>query len=285
MKNGKRAGKYIFVLAIFCMVFLSGKMESEAASKVKKLSVGKTYTTGLTGSKKHQVKFTYTKDSEFSYDREILNLYVDGKLVKRIRECAYSWDVSLCRISSKRTLICVRDCSDNDYNDCLKILEYKNNQMTELADLASLTRNTYGETDKILTGWARGDLLKVSGKKLVIRWMDTGAATGMFYVDISYKISGDEISRVGNTYALKNTKMTWIKTKWTANRNITTYTAAGGKKKSFLIRRGEKVTGIKMTRKNGNLYFQVKNARGKKGWFQDSTYSKGKYFEEAAFAG
>ena len=283
MKSGKRIGKYIFMLAIFCMILWNSKMESEAASGLKKLSVGKTYTTRLTGSKKHKVKFTYTKGSV--YDAEVLNLYVDGKLVKRIHDYAYSWNVSLCRISSRQTLLYVRDFSDSDYNTCMKILEYKNDRLTELADLVSLTRNGYGEKDKLLTGWARGDLLKVSRKKLVIRWSDTGAATGIFYVDIPYKVSGDKISRVGNSYAMKNTKSSWIKTKWTANRNITTYTAAGGKKKSFVIPRGEKVTGIKVTRKKGNFYFQVKNAKGKKGWFKDSTYSQGQYFEEAAFAG
>ena len=282
MRKWKKATKYLMVFMTLCVVFLGSKTEAEAASRMRKLKVGKTYTTKLTGNEKHKVKFTYTK-GEY-YDAETLNLYVDGEKVKTIRQCAYSWNVFLCRISPKRTLLCVEDSKDNDYNGCMKILEYKNHQMTELADLAEMTRNTYGETDKLLTSWARCDLRSVKANKLVVRWTDTGAAVGIFYVDIPYKISAQGISRGGSgAYALKKT--TWIKTKWTANRSITTYTAAGGKRVSFKVRSGEKVTGVKMTRKNGNMYFQIKNSRGKKGWFKDSNYSIGQYFKEAVFAG
>lgn len=282
MRKWKKAIKCLVVFMMLCAAFLGSKTEAEAASRMRKLKVGKTYTTKLTGNEKHKVKFTYTKGEYF--DAEALNLYVDGEKVKTIRQQAHIWNVFLCKISPKRTLLCVEDSTDNDYNECMKILEYKDNQMTELADLAEMTRNTYEETDKLLTSWARCELRKVEANKLVVRWMDTGAAVGIFNVDIPYKISAQEIRRGGSgAYALKKTK--WIRTKWTANRSITTYTAAGGSKASFTVRSGEKVTGVKMTRKNGNLYFQIKNARGKKGWFKDSNYSIGQYFKEAVFAG
>lgn len=290
MKKKVKIGKGLFLLAVFCMVFLGTCMRPEAGSRMKKLKVGKTYTTKLTGNKKHKVKFTYTKSKEEYWDVALLNLYVDGKVVKRVRlgegnriGC-FGWEVSLCRISPNRTLIFLRDMVENDYNECMKLLEYKDGQFIELEDLAGLTRNeSYEKTDKLLSGWARGSLRSVGANKLVVRWMDTGAATGIFYVDIPYKISGDEVSRMGESYGLKATK--WIKTKWTANRSITTYTSAGGNKKSFSVRKGEKVTGLKMTRKNGVFYFQIRNSKGKKGWFKDSNYSIGQYFKEAVFAG
>ena len=284
MKKRVNVGKGLFLLAVFCMVFLGTCMRPEAGSRMKKLKVGKTYTTKLTGNKKHKVKFTYTKNKEEYYDVASLNLYVDGKVVKRIRGGKFGWEVSLCRISSKRTLIFLRDVIENDCNECMKLLEYKEGQFMELEDLVVLTRNeSYEQTDKLLSGWARGDLRKVGANKLVVRWMDTGAATGIFYVDIPYKIYGDEVSRMGESYGLKATK--WIKTKWTANRSFAAYTSAGGNKKSFSVRKGERVTGLKMTRKNGAFYFQIRNSKGKKGWFKDSNYTIGQYFKEAVFAG
>lgn len=282
MKKRVNVGKGLFLLAVFCMVFLGTCMSSEAGSRMKKLKVGRTYTTRLTGNEKHKVKFTYTERIDF--DAGVLNLYVDGKLVKRIRRYAFTWEVNLCRVSPKRTLLYLRDCSNNDYNEYMKLLEYKDGRFIELGDLVGLTRNeSYEQTDKLLSGWARGHLRKVGANKVVVRWMDTGMATGIFYVDIPYKISGDEVSRMGESYVLKATS--WIKTKWTANRSIAAYTSAGGNKKSFSVRKGEKVTGLKMIKKNGTFYFQIRNSKGKKGWFKDSNYTIGQYFKEAVFAG
>lgn len=284
MKKKVNVGKGLFLLAVFCMVFLGTCMKPEAGSRMKKLKVGRTYTTKLTGNKKHKVKFTYTKNKDEHYDVAALNLYVDGKVVKRIWEGKFGWEVSLCRISPKRTLIFLRDEIENDCNEYMKLLEYKDGRFIELGDLVGLTRNeSYEQTDKLLSGWARGHLRKVGANKVVVRWMDTGMATGIFYVDIPYKISGDEVSRMGESYVLKATS--WIKTKWTANRSISTYTSVGGNKKSFNVRKGEKVTGLKMVKKNGMFYFQIRNSKGKKGWFKDSNYTIGQYFKEAVFAG
>ncbi len=282
MKKKVNVGKGLFLLAVFCIMFLGSCMKPEAASRMKKLKVGRTYTTRLTGNEKHKVKFTYTKRIDF--DAGVLNLYVDGKLVKRIRRYAFTWEVNLCRVSPKRTLLYLRDCSSNDYNEYMKLLEYKDGRFIELGDLVGLTRNeSYEQTDKLLSGWARGHLRKVGANKVVVRWMDTGMATGIFYVDIPYKISGDEVSRMGESYVLKATS--WIKTKWTANRSIAAYTSVGGNKKSFSVHKGEKVTGLKMIKKNGTFYFQIRNSKGKKGWFKDSNYTIGQYFKEAVFAG
>ncbi len=282
MKKKVNVGKGLFLLAVFCIMFLGSCMKPEAASRMKKLKVGRTYTTRLTGNEKHKVKFTYTKRIDF--DTGVLNLYVDGKLVKRIRRYAFTWEVNLCRVSPKRTLLYLRDCSNNDYNEYMKLLEYKDGRFIELGDLVGLTRNeSYEQTDKLLSGWARGHLRKVGANKVVVRWMDTGMATGIFYVDIPYKISGDEVSRMGESYVLKATS--WIKTKWTANRSIAAYTSVGGNKKSFSVHKGEKVTGLKMIKKNGTFYFQIRNSKGKKGWFKDSNYTIGQYFKEAVFAG
>ena len=282
MKKKVNVGKGLFLLAVFCIMFLGSCMKPEAASRMKKLKVGRTYTTRLTGNEKHKVKFTYTKRIDF--DAGVLNLYVDGKLVKRIRRYAFTWEVNLCRVSPKRTLLYLRDCSSNDYNEYMKLLEYKDGRFIELGDLVGLTRNeSYEQTDKLLSGWARGHLRKVGANKVVVRWMDTGMATGIFYVDIPYKISGDEVSILGESYVLKATS--WIKTKWTANRSIAAYTSVGGNKKSFSVHKGEKVTGLKMIKKNGTFYFQIRNSKGKKGWFKDSNYTIGQYFKEAVFAG
>ena len=137
MKKKVNVGKGLFLLAVFCIMFLGSCMKPEAASRMKKLKVGRTYTTRLTGNEKHKVKFTYTKRIDF--DAGVLNLYVDGKLVKRIRRYAFTWEVNLCRVSPKRTLLYLRDCSNNDYNEYMKLLEYKDGRFIELGDLVGLT--------------------------------------------------------------------------------------------------------------------------------------------------
>ena len=48
---------------------------------------------------------------------------------------------------------------------------------------------------------------KVGANKVVVRWMDTGMATGIFYVDIPYKISGDEVSMNGRILCVESDEL------------------------------------------------------------------------------
>lgn len=268
-------------MLLLCMLFAC-TIQANAASRMKMLKIGRTYSVSLTGTKKQKLKLSYSKRGNYN---QALNIYINGKLCRRLDMDSYSWSAALCTVSKNRTLLYIRDTTNNDYNDCMKIFEYKSGRLTELADLCKLTRNaTYKSNKMPLSSWARGDLLKVGANSLTVRWCESTSFSGNIYVDVPYKISGKTIKRSASAFAVKqyNGKRPGA---WTVSKNFNAYTTAGGKKLSFRAKRGQKATLLTMTRKSGRVYFQVKNSKGKKGWVKVPTTWNGAYFKEALFAG
>lgn len=262
------------LLCLVCAAWLPG-IKADAANRMKTLKIGKTYNYKLDGKKSNQILCTYTSGPSYS---KKLNIYIDGNRKITLDDWAYGWDVSLCKISSSRTLIYTRDSSDNDWCSGLRFYEYKNGQLKSLGNLASITRDY-----KPLSNWSRGKLIRVGKNQLRVKWLETTKSTGGIEVLIDYKVSGQKITKKGSIY---QTKPMNRKNIWTAQRNIIAYKKAGGKKKALEIKAGEKVRIIGVTLKSHKQYLKVKNAKGKTGWYQDpSSYSSGGWFKEALFAG
>jgi len=275
--------KSFFVMLICCLsMILFPGIKTEAASRMKQLKVNKTYNYKLNGKKTNKIKFTQSRNGS-SYYFETLKIYIDGQKKLTLKSQAYSWNVTLCKISSSRTLLYVRDYTENDYNNLMRIYEYKNGKLTLISDLVKISRaNDWGKYSP-LSSWSRGTLTSVGKNKITVKWSETTNSTGIIYVNITYKISGANIKRKGTSYKVSLYK----KNSWTARRTIKTYTKAGGGKKAFTIKTGNKVKIIKFTTKNGKRYIQIKNSKGKKGWYKDadsSNMGKG-WFKEALFAG
>lgn len=278
----KFSSKYFIVLTILCMGLMASLVTAQASPNQSTLRVNKTYTSTLTGSQKHKVK--YTTPSMKNGDKA-LYLYIDGKKVQAIKKAdVISWNVRLITVSSGRTLIYVKDTASNGYNYYMNVYEYKNKKLTSLGNLATLTRNTSKTTNKQLTPWARGLRLSVKPNTLIVRWCDSTSATGYYYQDITYKISGNKITKSGSTYTLRapNEKAT---VKWTATRSFDVYQGIGNGEKVFTVKAGDKVTGLKVSSRMGSVFFYIKNADGKTGWFDATTTEGGAWFKEAKFAG
>lgn len=289
MREGKyRLWKQIVCLIVLCAAFLYSKTEAQAAPRFQRLTEGKTYQTTLTGKKKHTLKFVCVEGKEPGDYLEEVNIYLDGKKEKTVRGVGeYYWKVYLCRVGTKKTLLYMEGISDNDYTTSIRIMEYRNKKLRQIADLTELSRNnSEDETQKLFSGWARGILQRVGDNSLTVRWSETGKSTGIVCVDVTYKLAGSRMVQSGSSYALKF-PYEYLKKEWTAKESFSAYTKAGGSKVSFRIQPGDRVKPLRLTRKRGNLWFQIRNAEGKKGWFKDAeTHSDHSvYFEEAMFAG
>lgn len=269
-----KRGVFLALFLCLCAVWLPG-LKADAASGIKKLKIGKTYSYKLNGKKENKILCTYTSGAG---DGVALNIYIDGKKQVTVDDWAYSWDVSICRISSNRNLLYVRDHSDNDWCSGLRLYEYKKGKLKLLKNLANISRD-----DKPLSTWARGDLIRVKNKRLTVRWMETTKSTGMIRVLITYKVSGNKITKIGKSYEVRPISG---KNSWTARQSIVTYKKPGGTKSAFTIYAGDKVKILRVQVKKNQRYLQVKNAAGKTGWYQDpSYYPMGGWYEEAGFAG
>jgi hypothetical protein len=270
-------------LAFFCLLLLGSTMQVKAASNVVSLTVGKTYKTTLTGTKKHTVRFTYSRDSYGNV--KSTNLYIDGKKLRTLRDMDRT-TVYLCKVASGRNLLYVHGEGPSDDTVFIKVYEYKTS-LKEIGDLTTLTRTGFANRVEY------GMLQSAGSNKLTVRWVVQPFTVGYNYIDVSYKIGTSQISRIGTQYRLmkyqqsgSTHKYVPVTSKWTATRALTTYTEMGGKKVSFKIAKGEKVTINYISGKKGQTYLLVKNAKGKTGWLKDpSTFSIKKYFKEAVFAG
>ena len=299
-KKGNYGFKILF-LAVLCFIgMIVVGQEAQASSRMTTLKAGQNYQTALTGSKKRTIRYTTNKASHF----QGMTLYIDGKrqLSFGARREAFSWDVKLCQVSSSRTLIYIADESFNSYTQGITFYEYKNNKFRKLFDLGELTRDTsytFGR-DKpskaarkksvALNGWARGDLVRVGKNTVTINWRDDTSTTGWFSTNITYRVKGNKATRVGNSYKPIFSKYemgvpTKTLKKLTTNRAFQTYTKAGGTKRAFRVKRNQKVQIVAMRAINGQRYIQIRNSKGKTGWYRDTATSGGGWFKEAIFAG
>ncbi len=275
----------------FALLFGLGT-RTKAASNIKTLTKNKTYTTKLTGTAKHKVRYTTPANPSDSYS-VYLKLYIDGKTVYSLKhENIFYYDVQLLTVKSNRVLIGITEYTDNEYTMFNNIYEYKNGKLKLLKNLATLTRSSGTKATKLLTGWGRGHLYSLSGTKLEVVWYDATVATGCICYVASYKIGTNSIKKnsTSNTVRMMTSDMDIGKAnpKWTAKYTLKAYTTAGGSKNAFTIKPGNKVTLLTMTVKNGKRYLQVKNSSGKKGWIvnPDTDFNRPNgYFKECFFAG
>jgi hypothetical protein len=271
----------LLFLSFFCILLISNVIQVKAASNVVSLTIGKTYKTALTGTKKHTVKFTYNRDSYKNVTAT--NLYIDGKKVRTWKGMDFT-SAYLCKVASGRTLLYVHGEGPSDDTVFIKVYEYKSS-LKELGDLTKLTRTGFSNR----VGY--GMLQSAGSNKITVRWVVQPYSVGNNEITVSYTVGTSKISRIGTKYRLMSYsesagKVVPITHKWTATRSLTTYTKMGGTTVSFKIAAGEKVTINYISGKNGQTYLLVKNSKGKTGWLKDpSKFSLKLYFKEAHFAG
>lgn len=271
MKKKKIFLSFITVLLlVFSFALFSNT--AEAAKNYRKLEEGNVYKTKLTGSKQYKLKYTYNRDTMK------FKLFINGKCVKTINDTVWP-EVCILKVKSNRNLIYVHDCGPSDDTIYIKIYEFKNQKLKQLADITNITQNKYSRHLHSAV------IQSVTSEKLTLFWyIQSNALGSTFHVEIPYKIGASKITRSGTSYKLKNWEGEQVK--FTAKQKIKTYTKAGGNKVAFTVNKNQKVTITRLYGKNGNTYIQVKNANGKVGWFKDpEKYVNGGYFKECMFAG
>lgn len=271
MKHRKLLISFItMLLLVFSFALFSNT--AEAAKNYKRLEERTVYKTKLTGSKQYKVKYTY------NIDTMKFKLFINGKCVKTLNDTWWP-EVNLLKVKSNRNLIYIHDCGPSEDTGYIKVYEYKNDKLKLLRDLATISQEKYSRHLSF------ANLKSVISEKITIKWsIQSNALGSSFNVDIPYKIGTSKITRSGTSYKLKDWDGNQVK--FTANRKIKTYTKAGGDKLAFTVKKGQKVTIMRLYGKNGKTYIQVKNSNGKVGWFRDpDNYVEGGYFKECLFAG
>lgn len=295
----KTTKKLLLILLTICFAFggLSfTPIEAQVAgSGLKKLSNGVTITTTLTGAKKHKVKFTEKLSSDDLYIDK-LNLYIDGKeyTYKDAVRGGIGTSVCLLKVNKKTTLIYVSVSGDNGVPVANKVYRYIGGKLKLCGDIDKMTIAAFDKkikTGSYLSGWTRkqDDPVGVGNNKFTIKWDTSDASTGIYTVMVPYQYSTSKmkVSKASNTYNIISLGWGSFKKNWgTVANAFKVYTTADGKTVSFTAHTGDRLKLLKVTLMKGTRYFQVKDMKGKTGWYKEkNNYDADPYFLEACFAG
>jgi len=265
-----------------------------AGNGVKIITKGKTVTTRLTGTKKHNVKYTNKTFYTNGYERSNFSLYIDGKVVYTYKsaylEAPCEADVWLLEINNTTTLICVNiEGTDEPQSYELKIFSYSVNKLRMCGDIHKLM----GIRWRYFAG-----PIQAGNNKIIISWTGQESSIGFYDETASFNYSSSK-NQVTRTSTINKVSLYsdfgWYDNWGTVIRSFNTYTKAGGNTLSFTARIGDYLRVQRVTRVNGAIYFEVKNTQGKVGWYKDknkwdydSNYDPdylvtGTYFREAHY--
>ena len=218
------------------------------------LTEGKAYKYDLDGDgKKESVQIkSGKKDDDRYYEAYI---YIDGKRAVTAKEPYgfYSVDAQILIMDEKNVFIYLTPYGDND--DGSKVIyQYKDGKLKKSIDLESLGR--YANVEE------------VSKNKITMRIRRTWSAIGCFSYKCSLVCKNGKLEPETKTYALYSYSPTQKTSKpyLTAKNNMQLYESHNTDKKTYVLKKGQKV---KITKYyfNGSIHmFQIKTKSGKKGW-------------------
>ena len=212
-------------------------------------------------------------------------IYINDKVVYQNKD---NWttclEVQYYKVSAKRIYLLVTNCmmENGDILGC-ELYQYKNGTLKKVCDFYdAIIKNIYcfhyGVSIKSMTA-----------KKIVISCRNQFNATAYLYWDMEYQYKSGKWKKTGTVHTVTNdiNKIMNQSDTWTANRKFSTTTTAGGKKKAFTVKKGDKVKIKKICLKNKHTYIHITNAKGKTGWLKDPKTSNNGFgcFKEAMFAG
>ena len=286
----KRSLSLFLSLVIALGLIISIPQPVMAGNGVKRLINGKTVTTTLTGSKKHNVRCTVKNTYKNEYEEKLnFSLYIDGKAVYTYKSPSYEVfqdfaDVWLLEINNNTKLIWVWiGFADPHSTTELKIFSYSDGKLRMCGDIKKLVG-----VEKC--GWEFGAYPEKAGNNKLVTTIHRQVSSIGNHEEIAtfnYSASKNKVSRASNIneVSLPYTSgwdVTWYDNWGTVIKSFNTYTKAGGKTLSFIARIGEYLRVQRVTYLNGALYFEVKNVQGKVGWYKEQK-KWDPYFNEAVF--
>lgn len=275
-KGGKvlrKIFKRMLTLCIMLGLFSSCCLWVEAAkSKVIELKAGNTYQYDLNGDgKKEKIKFTrntvgYTEDY---LPRTHYKIYVNKKVMLDQKTSKKDWWAEV----EEEPTVYIIDLNSKDkykeiyihfdaYGGAYKATLYRYNgkKLKQIAYKFD-TNVPGGEFSRLESTQASDGTLTYHGH------VGLGGAVWGMWASYKYKISGGTFKLESYTFSVDDGSVTKYKVK----KMLPATTSRTGKKKAFILRKGETIRILKIyigKKVSKNQYFYVKNTAGKKGWIK-----------------
>jgi len=236
----------------------------------------------------------YTETAATNTTPYKLCFFVDGvakfeHAVNNIDAGAYVW---LLTVNSSTTLIYFSFYQENKLPVFDKVYWLNDAGNMEICgDIGNMTRSkSKTGNGSRLSNWSRNPVpVSAGGGKFTLKWNSLDSSLGMFYANVPYKYSSTTklVTKAASTYKVSFGKMAeWKSATGTTRKAFKAYTKPGGAKLSYSVKKGDKLKVLQVKASGGNRYFQVRNSRGKLGWYKNvDNPGTGWYFKNALFAG
>ena len=217
-----------------------------------------------------------------------LSVYVNGELAGEIQEeeWSYLWDLWQCPLESGQPYLYAVSRGDNDWPVSARLLSMEDGEMTEVAELTEIARETETGDGKFLSGWARMNQITGVGENTIqVNCCDALLASGNTEFTMEFEITEEGVLQKDGPCSLDAEK------EWTTLTDISVATEPGSTEEAFVAAKGEILHLTAITKADGVYYLQCENQNGDTGWIrnpeqmpvhEDGTYS---YFAESIFAG
>ena len=270
------------VVGLFLVLSFSGGKKAEAAA-IKGVALGSQVDItkyDVTGDgKKDTIRIDCDKPDLYNTGcGDDWKITINNKVVYRDNKKVHTENLTvlLYQMDHKRTYLEIQEnVGSNEDISSHAFYQYQGNKLKKVCDVYEpIVKQIYDFHFFI-------DAVKVTEKKITISYVNQFSATGYLFWKVSYVSEKKGWKKSGNTFSVTE------KRQLTANRKITLYQKAGGKKKAFALKKGQKVKIDKICLKNGKTYMQVVCSNGKKGWFEspNKDLPERYYFKEVVFAG
>ena len=276
------SGLFVLVLSI-----LLGGNPVKAASCVESLcdytSKNTTVSADLTGdAQKDTIQFKMTLDKECGYIQK-LRVFVNGTKALTVKEKDSYYHITATYIQMTRTknFLQITGRGDNDYCTFNSIYRYdsKNKKLIRVLDLTS---------NNLL---ADGQVVKATGKKIVIDHGFQPSETGWLRWKYSYVYKNNKFKRSSDTASVKSSLGDFMSkdgygkyfanNQFVAARSIRFYSSTKMNKTAFSAKKGDVLTLKKIKISGSKMYLQYQNGT-KTGWIE---VNKRGYMEKPFFYG
>lgn len=256
----------------FFILCISNTEVSASPSGVTRLQPNITYNSfELTGDKKKDsIRFTAQGNSAI--------IYINGKKTytyssKRPDDRLPDYGLEIITLKNGKSFMLIASYGlDNPMSDVNILLQYKNGKIVKIVEFPSIMR-------KYCSGcyFTRPSDILVSGNTVTFKIYSMNWTIGGRSFNFNYTYKNKTLSRSSNTGRI-------VSRKYTAAKKITAFKAVSSKSKAFSINVGDKVTISKYYLKNGKLWFQMKNRKGKYGWIKAVSYPGNSYSRSPLFS-
>lgn len=237
----------------------------------------------ITGdNKKDTIQLKMTRDNESGFIQK-LRVFVNGTkaLTLRDKDSYYHLSVTYIHMTRKKNLLQITGRGDNDYCTFNSIYRYdsKNKKLVRVLDLTS---------NYLL---ADGQVIKATGKKIVIDHGFQPSETGWLRWKYSYVYKNNKFKRSSDTAAVKSSLGDYMSkdgygkyfanNQFVAARSIRFYSSTKMNKTAFSAKKGDVLTLKKIKISGSKMYLQYQNGT-KTGWIE---VNKRGYMDKPFFYG